>query len=143
MIDYETYIKIRNYYTRDHLRYSQIATRVGLDQRTVAIWANEKKYRPRKTALKKSKLDPFKDQIIRLLETHPYSARQIFQRIREDGFEGGITIVEDYVRKIRPPKTKPFLKLVFAPGECAQVDWERISACWSRWRNNGLIQWQM
>lgn len=123
MIDYETYIKIRNYYTRDHLRYSQIAARLGLDQRTVAIWANEKKYRPRKTALKKSKLDPFKDQIIRLLETHSYSARQIFQRIREDGFEGGITIVEDYVRKIRPPKTRPFLKLVFAPGECAQVDW--------------------
>ena len=123
MIDYETYTKIRNYYTRDHLRYSQIAARLGLDHRTVAIWANEKKYRPRKTAFKKSKLDPFKDQIIRLLETHPYSARQIFQRIREDGFEGGITIVEDYVRKIRPPKTRAFLKLVFAPGECAQVDW--------------------
>lgn len=42
MIDYETYTKIRNYYTQDHLRYSQIAARVGLDQRTVAIWANEK-----------------------------------------------------------------------------------------------------
>ncbi|MCA1793994.1 MAG: IS21 family transposase [Desulfobacteraceae bacterium] len=37
--------------------------------------------------------------------------------------DSGITIVEDYVRKIRPPKTRPFLKLVFAPGECAQVDW--------------------
>jgi len=123
MIDYETYVQIRNYYVRDHLRYSQIAARLGLDQRTVAIWANEKKYRPRKTALKKSKLDPFKDQIIRLLENHPYTARQIFQRIREDGFEGGITIVEDYVRRIRPPKVRPFLKLVFAPGECAQVDW--------------------
>jgi len=123
MIDYETYLQIRNYYTRDHLRYSQIADKLGMDQRTVAIWANEKKYRPRKTAFKTSKLDPFKDQIIRLLETHPYSARQIFQRIGEDGFEGGITIVEDYVRKIRPPKVKAFLKLVFAPGECAQVDW--------------------
>ncbi len=123
MIDYETYLKIRNYYTQDQLRYTQIAAKLGPDQRTVAFWANETKYRPRKTAFKKSKLDPFKDQIIRLLETHPYSARQIFQRIREGGFEGGITIVEDYVRKIRPPKVKPFLKLVFAPGECAQVDW--------------------
>jgi len=44
MIDYETYVKIRHYFTRDHLRYSQIANILGLDQRTAAIWANEKKY---------------------------------------------------------------------------------------------------
>lgn len=31
MIDYETYVQIRNYYTRDHLRYSQVAARLGLD----------------------------------------------------------------------------------------------------------------
>ena len=70
-----------------------------------------------------SKLDPFKNDIVRMLEKHPYTARQIFQRIQQNGFDGGITIVTDYVRKIRPPKTKPYLKLVFAPGECAQVDW--------------------
>jgi hypothetical protein len=27
------------------------------------------------------------------------------------------------VRKVRPPKTKAYLTLSFAPGECAQVDW--------------------
>ena len=42
MIDYEAYAQIRNYFTRDHLRYSQIANKLELDQRTVAIWANEK-----------------------------------------------------------------------------------------------------
>jgi len=40
MIDYEIYVKIRHYFTRDYLRYSQIANILGLDQRTVAIWAN-------------------------------------------------------------------------------------------------------
>lgn len=123
MIDYETYVRIRNYFTRDYLKYSQIANELGLDQRTVAIWANEKKYRARKTTPRKSKLDPFKNNIIQMLEKHPYTARQIYQRIKEDGFEGRITIVEDYVRKIRPPKIKAYLKLAFAPGECAQVDW--------------------
>ena len=123
MIDYETYVQIRNYFTRDHLRYSQIANKLGLDQRTVAIWANEKKYRARKSAQRKSKLDPFKNQIVQMLEKHSYTAQQIYQRIREDGFEGRITIVEDYVRKVRPPKIKAYLKLAFAPGECAQVDW--------------------
>lgn len=123
MIDYETYVRIRNYFTRDGLNYSQIADEIGLDCRTVAKWANEERYLPRRSAKRISKLDPFKNDIIRMLEKHPYTGRQIFQCIQENGFNGGITIVTDYVRKIRPPKVKPYLKLVFAPGECAQVDW--------------------
>ena len=123
MIDYEIYVQIRNYFEKDGLNYSQIAIALGLDQRTVARWATEKRYQPRKSTLRKSKLEPFKNDILRMLEKHPYTATQIVQRIRENGFTGGKTIVEDYVRKVRPPKTKAYLKLVFAPGECAQVDW--------------------
>lgn len=123
MIDYETYVRIRNYVSRDGLHYSQVATELGLDPRTVARWANEKRYQPRRSPKRSSKLDPFKNDIIRMLEKHPYTGRQIFQRIQENGYQGGITIVGDYVRKIRPPRVKPYLKLFFAPGECAQVDW--------------------
>lgn len=123
MIDYETYVRIRNYYTRDCLTYSQIAEELGLDPRTVARWANEERYLPRRSANRASKLDPYKNDIVRMLEQHRYSARQIYQRLQQNGFTGGITIVSDYVRKIRPPKVKPYLKLFFAPGECAQVDW--------------------
>ena len=36
---------------------------------------------------------------------------------------GGIRIVNTYLRQIRPPKRKAFLKLNFTRGECAQVDW--------------------
>lgn len=68
-------------------------------------------------------LDPFKDRIKGLLERYPYTATQIFQRICEEGFTGGYGIVKDYVRKVRPRKSQAFLKLSFAPGECAQVDW--------------------
>ena len=68
-------------------------------------------------------LDPFKPRITRLLDTHPYSAQQIFQRLREEGYRGGVTILRDYVRRIRPTKRPVYLKLHFAPGECAQVDW--------------------
>src|SRR5262249_15994852 len=70
-----------------------------------------------------SLLDPFKGRITRLLDTHPYSAQQIFQRLREEGYGGGVTILRTYVRRIRPPKLPVYLKLHFAPGECAQVDW--------------------
>lgn len=123
MIDYETYVRIRNYFEKDGLKYSQIADALSLDARTVARWANKKRYQPRKSTPRKSKLDPFKNDILRMLENHPYTAAQIFQRIKENGFNGGKTIVADYVQRVRPPKTKAYLKLSFAPGECAQVDW--------------------
>ncbi|MGH8534003.1 MAG: Mu transposase domain-containing protein [Gammaproteobacteria bacterium] len=61
--------------------------------------------------------------MIRLLETHPYSAAQIVQRLREAGFDGGYTIVKDYVSNVRPKRAPAFLTLAFAPGEAAQVDW--------------------
>jgi hypothetical protein len=70
-----------------------------------------------------SKLDLFTNDIGRMLEGQPYSARQIFQQISEQGFAGGYTIVKDYVRKVRPTRRKAYLKLAFAPGECAQVEW--------------------
>jgi transposase len=128
MIDYETYVQIRNYFERDGLNYGQIAAALDLDQRTVARWANEKRYQSRKSPGRKSKLDPFKNDILRMIEKHPYSTAQIVQRIREMGFTGGKTIVADYVQRVRPPKTKAYLKLVFAPGECAQVDWGSYGA---------------
>jgi len=58
-----------------------------------------------------------------MLENYPYSAAQVMQRIREQGFGGGYSIVKDYVRTVRPRRQSAFLKLAFAPGECAQVDW--------------------
>ena len=86
MIDYETYVQIRNYFEKDGLNYSQIANALDLDQRTVARWATEKRYQPRKATTRKSKLDPFKNDILRMLEKHPYTATQIVQRIRGKRF---------------------------------------------------------
>ncbi len=123
MIDYETFCKIREYYTQRGLKTEQIAQALGLDGRTVAKWIEEPRFRPRHAPARASKLDPFKAQIRQWLESHPYSAQQIFQRLREDGFDGGYTIVKEYVRTVRPRRAPAFLTLTFAPGECAQVDW--------------------
>jgi transposase len=123
MIDYETFVKIKVLKDQHGLKCSQIARELNLDYRTVEKWLDQKQYQQRKSPQRASKLDPFKGQIVRMLETYPYSAAQIFQRLREDDFDGGYTIVKEYVRKVRPPKIRAFLKLSFAPGECAQVDW--------------------
>ncbi len=123
MIDYETYIKIKNLSETDGLNNSQIAEHLGIDFRTVSKWVCEKRYHARKASLTQSKLDPFKNDIVYMLERHPYSATQIYQHIKANGFDGRYGIVKNYVRKVRPRKTKAYLKLSFAPGECAQVDW--------------------
>jgi transposase len=123
VIDYETYCKIKDAHDRQGLTIAQCARALGLHRDTVAKWVGLAQYRPRIPVRRTSRLDPFKARIVRLLETHPYSAQQIFQRLREEGFTGGATIVKDYVRKVRPPRREAFLKLSFVPGECAQIDW--------------------
>jgi transposase len=123
MIDYPTFLQIKHLQQDQHLKCSQIATELTLDERTVAKWLDENQYRQRKPVQRNSKLDPFKGDVARMLETHPYTAAQLLQRIREDGFDGGYTIVKEYVRKIRPKPKKAYLVLSFAPGQCAQVDW--------------------
>jgi len=123
MIDFKTFLEIK--YLRQHrgLKCSQIAKELGLNERTVDKWLKAKTFEPRKSTPRESKLDAFKDDIVRMLESHPYTATQIYQRICDDGFDGRYTIVKEYVRKVRPRRKKAFLKLSFAPGECAQVDW--------------------
>ena len=128
MIDYELYCKIRDYHHNHGLTAVQIARELHLDERTVARWLAMEKFRPRQIPPRPSKLDPFKGQIVRWLATHPYTATQIFLRLRESGYSGGITIVKEYVHHVRPPRTPAFLTLSFAPGECAQVDWGQFGS---------------
>jgi transposase len=123
MISYETWCQIRDYRDRQHMTLAQIAKALHLAHRTVATWAHMLHYEARKKAVRTSLLDPFKGQVTRLIDTHPFSAQQVFQRLREAGYLGGYTTVKDYVRLIRPKHRKAFLTLAFAPGEAAQVDW--------------------
>lgn len=123
MIDYETYCKIRDHHLRQGLSISQTADALGLHRETVSKWCRVEHYRPPPRVKRASRLDPYKALIVRWLEAHPLSTQQIFQRLREAGYGGGLSILKDYVRRVRPPKQKSFLKLSFAPGEASQVDW--------------------
>ena len=50
------------------------------------------------SGVKASKLDPYKEQITVWLEETPYSAERILEKIREQGFEGGHSMVREFVR---------------------------------------------
>jgi len=122
MIDYEQFCTIRKL-KEEGLNQGQISDRLELDPRTVGKWMNRTAFQQRLPCLRPSKLDPYKEEIVRMLERYPFSAVQVFQKIREQGFDGSYSIVKEYVRKIRPKRQTAYLKLNFAPGECAQVDW--------------------
>jgi transposase len=76
-----------------------------------------------------SKLDLFKDEIHRLLRADPkLPGQRIRELIAPLGFEGGKTIVDDYLREVRPlfaPAPRTFQRTVYRPGEICQFDvWE-------------------
>ena len=122
MIDYHTFSQIKQL-TQDGLKPGQIADKLSLDFRTVSYWQSQERYRQRKTSTGKSKLDPYKNTLVSLLEKYPYSVMQLYQRIKEEGFDGSYTLVKEYVRKVRPKRQPAYLTLAFAPGDYAQMDW--------------------
>ena len=128
MIDYACCCQIQHLHQQQGLSASQLAATLSRDPRTVAYWLTQERFRPRKARPRASTLDPFKAQIGRLLDTYPYSAAQVWQRVREHGFTGGYSLVKAYVRAVRPKRQAAFLKLACAPGECAQVDWGSFGA---------------
>jgi len=122
MIDYETWLQIRRL-KEEGLKPPAIARRLGLDPKTVCRWLDRERFEPRRPGPRASKLDPFKALILRSIEQHPYTGSQILARIRQEGYQGGYTVLTDYLRRVRPSRQPAFLKLHFQPGECAQVDW--------------------
>ena len=95
MIDYETFCKIHDCRDRQGLTVAQTARTLALNPRTVAKWAARSRFEPRRSRPRPSILDAFKPRVTRLLDTHPYTAQQIFQRLREEGYLGGIAILRD------------------------------------------------
>jgi len=50
-------------------------------------------------------------------------ATQIYEKLREHGYNGSYTTVSIYTQKYRQKKRKAYHELEFLPGEEAQVDW--------------------
>lgn len=103
----------------------KIATTLGLSRKTAFRYLKDPTHE--RTPLKRvSKLDPFKDEITRMLKMDPRaSAVVIRQRLSELGFDGGITILRDYLKAVRAPSVKrqPFIRFESDPGVQCQIDW--------------------
>ena len=81
-----------------------------------------------KEARPKPKIGPYLERIAQIIEedkTLPkkqrHTAKRIYERIREMGYEGKYTQVRDAVRELVRVKQEVFMPLIHRPGE-AQVD---------------------
>ena len=123
MIDYQIYCQIRHLFTEKKLGLRQIARELKLGLNTVRKWTQRESFKRAASPQRPSKLDPFKGDLVRLLTQHDYSAQQLFQQLKERGYQGRYSILKAFVRQVRPRPRSAFLTLHFEPGECAQVDW--------------------
>lgn len=123
MIDFHTFNEIKSLQAQG-LSAGQIARQLLRNRKTVKAWMKRERFRARQAAPGRAgKMEPYKRTIRFLLaECGSYSAQQIFQRLREEGYPGGYTAVKEYVREVRPRDRSLLLELTFAPGEAAQVD---------------------
>jgi len=90
MINYATCGAIRDGFS-NHLGARKLVRELGLNVKTVRR-CRERPYAPRATMPRTSKLDPFKGRIVGWLDAHPLSAQQVFQRLCEAGYEGGVSL---------------------------------------------------
>ena len=84
--------------------------------------------------VRKSKLDDFKPMIKALLEKYPdMTGVRVQETLSENGFDGGQSIVRDYLRKIRPrPKKEPVVRFETPPGHQGQMDWSPYTLSFTR-----------
>ena len=104
--------------------------RYGIDRNTVRRAIRSEAPPRYQRPLAASKLDPFKGEIHELLRRDPkLPGVRVRELIEPLGFAGGKTIVDDYLREVRPLFLKPrtFQRTVYRPGEVCQFDLWHVS----------------
>ncbi len=109
-----------------------IATELSISRETVRKYLRSPGlapgYGPR--AARGSKLDPFKTytrQRLRDAAPRRLPGTVLLRELRERGYEGGISILKDWLAKERPAPAAPEIKrFETAPAHQAQIDWTTI-----------------
>lgn len=146
MIAVEQWAEIRRMHFVEGHGIKEIHRRTGRDRKTIrrALRSDEppRYQRPPKA----SKLDPFKDEINRILKADPeIPSMRIRELITELGYQGAKTIADDYIREVRPLHKPPrtFQRTTYAPGELCQFDLfepsHEIPVGWGQTRRGWLV----
>jgi transposase len=126
----EQWVDIRQRVLRDGVSKRQILRETGIHWTTlekILEYPSPPGYQ-RKKRPDKPKIDPYRERIRQILDQDKHidkkqrhTAKRIWERLQEEGFTGGYTIVKDVVRELKRVSQEVFVPLTHPPGE-AQVD---------------------
>lgn len=106
----------------------ELARRTGLSRNTIRLALRSERPPRYSRASRGSKLDPFRAEIARLLDKDPdLPGVRVGELLEPLGWEGGKTILDDYLREIRPlfQSARTTQRTIYRPGELCQFDlWE-------------------
>jgi len=104
----------------------EIARAVGSSRKTVSKYIGNPELKPTKREGRPLKLAPYHDDIREIIEQYPkLKAPVILRQIMKKGFDGEITILRDFLRKIRGQSSsrQAYCRFESEPGQQMQVDW--------------------
>ena len=125
MVNVEQWAEVRWMRLVEGLAIREIRRRTGLHRETIRRALGSSTPPGYSRPSRGSKLDRFKDEVHRLLREDPeIESQRIRELLTEEGFEGGKTIVDDYVRGVRPlfADQRTFQRTVYRPGDVLQFD---------------------
>ena len=122
--------ELHRLYWSEHWPIRKIVRQLNMGWKTIRKYLDAPAQDPARRD-RPSKLDPFKGAITEWFEKDPLvSAAVIEQKLRPMGYQGGYSIVREYVRNARPevaPK-RAFVRMEPLAGERFEVDWGHFGA---------------
>jgi transposase len=126
VVGVEQWAEIRRLHFVKGLSQREIHRRTGLHRDTIRRALSSSEPPVYRRAPSGSKLDPFKDEIHRLLGEDPkLPGVRVRELLAPLGCAVSKTVVDDYLREIRPlfvPPARTFQRTVYRPGELCQFD---------------------
>jgi transposase len=128
VLDVERWAELRREHFVRGVSINELIRRTGLARNTIRTALRSEEPPTFHCPERPSKLDAFKDEIHELLRKDPkLPGVRVRELIEPLGFDGGKTIVDDYLREVRPLflAQRTFQRTVYCPGEICQWDlWE-------------------
>jgi transposase len=125
LIAVEQWAEIRRMHFVEAVAIKEIARRTGMDRKTIRKAVRGAKPPGYSRPAVASKLDPHREEIAQLLrDVQGITNTRIRELITESGYRGSKTILDDYLRELRPiicPK-RTYQRTAYRAGELLQFD---------------------
>lgn len=126
MYQVHDWAEVHRLFHREGWAMTRIADELGMSRNTVRRLLGLVEPPRYERAAGGSKLDPHKGSIARMLDVDPkVPATVVIEHLRRDGYEGGITILKDYLVGVRPlfVGARSYQRTSYLPGEVGHTDW--------------------